>query len=88
MVYFLSLTGERNMRIINICAVVIAISMFTMAVEYVYGWSKVKPLAEDAWSTVYQWSNGLISGKASAESVDVSESLSNQTPGTTGSLPD
>ena len=88
MVYFLSLAGECNMRTINICAVVIAISMFTMAVEYVYGWSKVKPLAEDAWSTVYQWSDGLISGKASAESVDVSESLSNQTPGTTGSLPD
>ncbi len=76
------------MRIINICAVVIAISMFTMAVEYVYGWSSVKPLAEDAWNTVYQWSDGLINGKANAESVDVSDSLSNQTPGTTESLPD
>ncbi len=54
-----SFRGERNMRIINICAVVIAISMFTMAVEYVYGWSSVKPLAEDAWNTVYQWSDGL-----------------------------
>ncbi len=76
------------MRIINICAVVIAVSMFTMAVEYVYGWSKVKPLAEDAWSTAYQWSGELISGKASAENVVVSESLSDQTAGTTENLPD
>jgi hypothetical protein len=60
------------MRIISICAVVIAISMSTMAVEYVYGWSRVKPVAEDAWSTVYQWSDGLINGKADAESVDAS----------------
>jgi hypothetical protein len=68
------------MRIINICAVVIAVSMFTMAVEYVYGWSRVKPLAEDAWNTAYRWSDGLISGKTSAESVYVSESSSNQAP--------
>ena len=76
------------MRIVNISVVVIAISMFTMAVEYVYGWSRVKPHVEDAWNTIYQWSDGLISGKANAESVDMSESLLDQTPGTTGSLPD
>ncbi len=49
------------MRILNICAAVIAISVFTMAVEYVYGWSEVTPLAEDAWNTVYQWGDGLMS---------------------------
>ena len=64
------------MRVINICAVVIAISMFTMTVEYVFGWSNVKPLAKDAWSTAYQWSDGLISGMTNPERVDVSESLS------------
>jgi hypothetical protein len=56
------------MRIINVCAIVIAISMFTMAVEDVYGWSRVQPHAEDAWNTIYQWSEGLISGKANADS--------------------
>ncbi len=76
------------MRIINICAVVIAISMFTMAVEYVYGWSRVKPLAEDSWTTAYQWSDGLISGMTNPERVDVSESLSNQAPGTPENLTD
>ena len=60
------------MRTINICAVVIAVSMFTMAVEDVYGWSRVKPLTEDAWHTIYQWSDGLITGKSNAESVEAS----------------
>ena len=73
---------------VNICAVVIAISMFTMAVEYVYGWSRVKPLAEDSWTTAYQWSDGLISGMTNPERVDVSESLSNQAPGTPENLTD
>ena len=30
------------MRTITICAVVLAVSTFTMVVEYVYGWSKTK----------------------------------------------
>ena len=55
------------MRIINICVVVIAISISAMAVEYIYGWSKVKPFAEDAWNIAYQWSDGLVSGTASAD---------------------
>ena len=76
------------MRIINFCAVVIAISTFTMAVEYVYGWSKVRPLAEDAWNSVYQWSDGLMSGKASTESVYAFGGLSDQTPETTENLRD
>ena len=88
MVYILSLSVKRNMRVINICAVVIAISTFTMAVEYVHGWSNVKPVARNAWNTAYHWSDGLIGGKANPESADVSESLSDQTPGTTESLPD
>jgi hypothetical protein len=60
------------MRIINLCAIVIAVSTFTMAVEYVYGWSNVKPLTEDTWSTISQWSDGVTEEKATAESVDAS----------------
>ena len=65
------------MRTVNICAVVIAISMSTMAVEYVYGWSNVKPHAEDAWNSVYQWSDQLLSGLVSAEDGVEVGSLSN-----------
>jgi hypothetical protein len=48
----------------------------------------VKPLAEDSWTTAYQWSDGLISGMTNPERVDVSESLSNQAPGTPENLTD
>ncbi len=65
---------ECVMRIINICVVVIAISISAMAVEYVYGWSKVKPLAEDAWNIAYQWSDGLVSGTTTADLVGALES--------------
>jgi hypothetical protein len=51
--------GEEQMRIVNICAVVIAASTFATAVESVYGWGKVAPLAEQAWTTTYEWGSGL-----------------------------
>ncbi len=38
------------MKTIVFCAIIIAASTFTMAVEEVYGWSKVRPHAEAAWS--------------------------------------
>ena len=37
------------MKTLVFCAVVIAASTFTMAVEDVYGWSKLRPHAEAAW---------------------------------------
>ena len=38
------------MKTIVFCAIIIAASTFTMAVEEVYGWSKVRPHAEAAWN--------------------------------------
>ncbi len=42
------------MKTIVLCAIIIAGSTFTMAVEDVYGWSKVRPHAEAAWSYAYE----------------------------------
>ena len=58
------------MKIIKISLFVIAISTFASAVEDIYGWSNVKPLAEDAWNASSNWSNALISGEANAEGID------------------
>ncbi len=41
------------MKTVVFCAIVIAASTFTMAVEDVYGWSKVRPHAEAAWGYAY-----------------------------------
>ncbi len=70
------------MRTIAICVFVIAISTFTTAVENVYGWSKVTPVAEETWHVAYEWTSRLVSGKAragndgSAEGVGAVESKS------------
>ncbi len=61
------------MRTIMFCAVVIAVSTFTMAVEYVYGWSKVGPHAEAAWGYVDQLASEAIGVEARAESADAAE---------------
>lgn len=53
------------MRMLVFCAIVIAGSTFTMAVEDVYGWSKVRPHAEAVWG----YAQGLIGGEARAEPV-------------------
>ena len=61
------------MRTISFCAVVIAASMFTMAVEYVYGWSKVGPHAEVAWGYADQLVDKVIGVEARAENADAAE---------------
>ena len=55
------------MRTLVFCAVVIAGSTFTMAVEDVYGWSKVRPHAEAAWGYAQELGVELIGGEAHAE---------------------
>ena len=61
------------MRTIMFCAVVIAASTFTMAVEYVYGWSKVGPHAEAAWSYADQLGAEAIGLEARAENAGAAE---------------
>ena len=64
------------MRTLTFCAVVIAASMFTMAVEYVYGWSKVGPQAEVAWCYADQLVTEVaevIGVEARAENADAAE---------------
>ncbi len=57
------------MKIVNLCAVVIAASVFAIAVEYVYGWSKLEPVAEQAGNMVYQWTDGRLGWPATAASM-------------------
>ncbi len=61
--------GVRIMKIIGFCAIVIAVSTFTMAVEDVYGWSKVGPHAEAAWGYAYELGAELVGVEARAEAV-------------------
>ncbi len=61
------------MRTITFCAVVIAASTFTMAVEYVYGWSKVGPHAAAAWGYADQLANEAIGVEARAENAALAE---------------
>ena len=61
------------MRTIMFCAVVIAASTFTMAVEYVYGWSKVGPHAEAAWGYADQLATEAIGAEARAENAAPAE---------------
>ncbi len=55
------------MKTIVFCAIVIAASTFTMAVEDVYGWSKVRPHAEAAWAYAYELGAELAGLEARAE---------------------
>ena len=55
------------MKTIVFCAVIIACSTFTMAVEDVYGWSKVRPHAEAAWGYAYDLGAELVGIEARAE---------------------
>ena len=57
------------MKTVNFCAVVIAVSVFASAVEYVYGWSNLQPVAEQAGNLVYQWTDGRLGWDLPAESV-------------------
>ncbi len=62
------------MRTIMFCAIVIAASTFTMAVEYVYGWSKVGPHAEAAWGYADQLVTEVIGADARAEGAGAADS--------------
>jgi hypothetical protein len=48
------------MRVLALCAVVIAGSTFATAVENIYGWSTVQPVAQDTWDTSYKWGAEMI----------------------------
>ena len=58
------------MKTIVFCAIVIAGSTFTMAVEDVYGWSKVRPHAEAAWDYAYGLGAELAGFEARADASD------------------
>ncbi len=55
------------MKTIVFCAIVIAGSTFTMAVEDVYGWSKVSLQAETAWGYANKMGTELMGNEARAE---------------------
>jgi hypothetical protein len=55
------------MRTLVLCAIIIAGSTFTMAVEDVYGWSKVRPHAEAAWGHARDLGAGLTGAEAHAD---------------------
>lgn len=55
------------MRTLVLCAIIIAGSTFTMAVEDVYGWSKVRPHAEAAWGYAQDLGATLIGAEAYAD---------------------
>jgi hypothetical protein len=55
------------MKTVVLCAIIIAVSTFTMAVEDVYGWSKVRPHAEAAWGYAYELGAELAGVEARAE---------------------
>ena len=55
------------MKTIAFCAIIIAGSTFTMAVEDVYGWSKVRPHAEAAWGYAYDLGAELVGMEARAD---------------------
>ena len=48
------------MRVIALCAVVIAGSTFATAVESIYGWSNVKPVVQKTWDTGYRWGKAML----------------------------
>ena len=55
------------MKVIAFCAIVIAGSTFTMAVEDVYGWSRVAPQAQAAWDYTQELGAELMGIDARAE---------------------
>ena len=61
------------MKIVNFCGVVVAASLLAIAVEYVYGWSNLEPVAEQAGNMVYQWTDGRLGWEAVGDSVSVVE---------------
>ncbi len=52
--------GKLKMRVLALCAVVIAGSTFATAVENIYGWSNVNPVAQKTWDTGYKWGGEML----------------------------
>ncbi len=52
--------GKIKMRLITLCAVVIAGSTFATAVENIYGWANVKPVALKTWDAGYRWGRTML----------------------------
>lgn len=48
------------MRVLALCAVIIAGSTFATAVENIYGWSNVKPVAQKSWDASYKWGADMV----------------------------
>ncbi len=52
--------GTLKMRVLALCAVVIAGSTFATAVENIYGWSNANLVAQKSWDTAYQWGGEML----------------------------
>jgi len=50
----------KTMRVLTFCALIIAASTFASAVENIYGWSNVKPVAAGAWENGYAWGKEML----------------------------
>lgn len=61
------------MKTVNFCAVVMAASLVAIAVEYVYGWSNLEPVAELAGNMVYQWTDGRLGWETAGDTASVLE---------------
>ena len=59
------------MKTLTFCAMVIAVSTFATAVEDLYGWSNVQPVATAAWDAAYGWGTEIISADARTEPTNV-----------------
>ncbi len=58
------------MRVLALCAVVIAGSTFATAVENIYGWSNLKPVVQKSWDAGYRWGRAMLDpGRQSGNSV-------------------
>lgn len=55
------------MKTIVFCAIIIAGSTFAMAVEDIYGWSKLRPQAEAVWGYAYELGAELTGIEAHAD---------------------
>ena len=74
------------MKVIAFCAIVIAGSTFTMAVEDVYGWSRVAPQAQAAWDYTQGLGAELMGIDARAEAATEAPDAGISGPDSIGSV--
>ncbi len=74
------------MKVIAFCAIVIAGSTFTMAVEDVYGWSRVAPQAQAAWDYTQGLGAELMGMDARAEAATEAPAAGISGPDSIGSV--